>query len=226
LVDEAQRLFPKARLIRFDSDNKTIDSLEAQFKHVKQGGADIIIGTQTLAKGLDLPKLSTLGVVIADSSLQIPDYTASERTFQLISQVLGRVQRGHLNSTAVVQTYNPASPVLRAAIENDFESFYTTELEERRLFNFPPYRQLLVIRCRRKSAGSAERTCNNIIDNLKGLGLPIELEGPAPTLHERSSAGYTWQVIVKAASRATLLSVVDNLPSTVTTYDIDPVNLL
>lgn len=226
LVEEASRLFPRARIIRFDSDNKTSDSLKSQYAAVKDGGADIIIGTQTLAKGLDLPLLSTLGVITADSSLQIPDFTANERTYQLISQVLGRVQRGHRGSTAIVQTYNPDSPILQAAIKQDWSSFYRTELLERRQFNFPPFCHLLTIRCRRASAKSAERACETVVGGIKKLDLKVEIEGPAPALHERSSAGYTWQIIVKAIARQDLLTVVDNLPATVTSYDLDPVNLL
>jgi primosomal protein N' (replication factor Y) len=226
VVEEAGRLFPKAKIVRFDSDNTSAETLQQTYSDVKNGGADIIVGTQTLAKGLDLPLLSTLGVVTADSSLQIPDFTANERTFQLISQVLGRVQRGHRGSIAVIQTYNPDSPVLQAAITQDWANFYNTELTERRQFHFPPFCHLLTIRCRRATAASAERTCLKIITTIKSLGLAIEVEGPAPALHERSPAGYTWQVIVKAAARKDLLTVVDSLPSTVTSYDLDPANLL
>jgi primosomal protein N' (replication factor Y) len=226
VVEETQRLFPKARIIRFDSDNKAAETLEAQYEPVKRGDADILVGTQTLAKGLDLPLLSTLGVITAETSLQLPDFTANERTFQLLSQVLGRVGRGHRQATAVIQSYSPDSPLLQAAISNDWDGFYSRELEERRLFSFPPFYQLLVVRCRRASAASAERTCNKVVTQLNSLGLEIDIEGPAPALHERSAAGYTWQIIVKARKRAELLKIVDALPSTVTSYDLDPVNLL
>jgi primosomal protein N' (replication factor Y) len=226
LVDEAARLFPGARIMRFDSDNIVSERFDRHYQTVKAGGVDILVGTQTLAKGLDLPLLSTLGVVTADSSLQMPDYTATERTFQLIRQVLGRVQRGHRASTAVIQTFNPDSPLLGWAIKDQWKDFYNSELSERRAFHYPPYYHLLTIRCRRATAASAERSCQKLIDHLAATFPDLEVNGPAPSFHERSSAGYSWQIVVKSAKRSQLLAVIDQLPSTVTSHDIDPLNLL
>ncbi|HET6924321.1 MAG TPA: primosomal protein N', partial [Candidatus Saccharimonadales bacterium] len=116
LADEVQRLFPEARVQRFDTDNKKDERFERHYEAVRAGEVDILVGTQLLAKGLDLPRLSTLGVVLADSSLYLPDFSASERTYQLLTQVLGRVGRGHVQGHAVVQTYHPESPILADAI--------------------------------------------------------------------------------------------------------------
>jgi primosomal protein N' (replication factor Y) len=226
LVEEAARLFPGARIMRFDSDNVVSERFDKHYEAVKSGKVDILVGTQTLAKGLDLPLLSTLGVVTADSSLQMPDYTATERTYQLIRQVLGRVQRGHRTSTAVIQTFNPENPLLTWAINDEWEDFYNSELNERRTFHYPPFYHLLTIRCRRATAASAEKACQKLVDQLAAVFPGLEVNGPAPSFHERSSAGYSWQIVVKSVSRRQLLEVIDQLPSTVTSYDIDPLNLL
>jgi primosomal protein N' (replication factor Y) len=226
LVDEVSRLLPNARVMRFDSDNIASERFEHHYASIKAGGADILIGTQTLAKGLDLPLLSTLGVVNADSSLQLPDYTASERTYQLIRQVLGRVGRGHRGSQTIIQTFNPESPLLGWAIEDKWPEFYNAELSERKQFHYPPFYHLLTIRCRRASSASAERACQKLLDQIAAAFPDVEVNGPAPSFHERSTAGYSWQIVVKATSRSQLLGVIDQLPSTVTSYDLDPLNLL
>jgi primosomal protein N' (replication factor Y) len=226
LVEEAARLFPGARIMRFDSDNITSERFDKHYQAVKTGGVDILVGTQTLAKGLDLPLLSTLGVVTADSSLQMPDYTATERTYQLIRQVLGRVQRGHRTSTAIIQTFNPDNPLLTWAIGDNWQDFYNSELSERRSFHYPPFYHLLTIRCRRATAASAEKACQKLVDQLATVFPDVEVNGPAPSFHERSSAGFSWQIVAKSTSRGQLLALIDQLPSTVTSYDIDPLNLL
>lgn len=226
LVTEVARLFPQAKIMRFDSDNALAERFEHHYEAVKAGGADILIGTQTLAKGLDLPLLSTLGIVTADSSLQMPDYTATERTFQLVRQVLGRVGRGHRQTTAIIQTFNPENPLLQWAMHDDWNDFYNTEMAERRLFHYPPFYHLLTIHCRRASSTSAEKACQKIAQQILAAQPGVEVNGPAPSFHERSAAGYSWQLVVKSTKRAQLLAVIDSLPSTVTSYDIDPINLL
>ncbi|HSX45423.1 MAG TPA: primosomal protein N', partial [Candidatus Saccharimonadia bacterium] len=112
IVDEVQKLFPQARVARFDTDNLRAERFEQHYENVKKGDVDILVGTQLLAKGLDLPRLSTLGILLADTSLYLPDFSAQERTFQLMSQVLGRIGRGHVAGRAVIQTYHPDHPVL------------------------------------------------------------------------------------------------------------------
>jgi primosomal protein N' (replication factor Y) len=226
LVQEVERLFAGARVARFDSDTTAENSLERQYESINRGNFDILVGTQSLAKGFDFPRLSTLGVIVADSSLQMPDFTSAERTFQLIRQVLGRVARGHRAGRIFVQTYSPDSDVLQAALQDDWTDFYQRELAERQLFKFPPYMQLLQIRCRRKSAGSAEKACQRIADRIAAAFPDCIIDGPAPAFHEKSSSGYTWQLVVKTSHRSTLLDIVDSLPSTVTSYDLDPQSLL
>jgi primosomal protein N' (replication factor Y) len=104
--------------------------------------------------------------------------------------------------------------------------FYSTELSERKLFHYPPFYHLLTIRCRRATAASAERTCQKLLDQISANFPDVEVNGPAPSFRERSSAGYSWQLVVKSTARSQLLAVIDQLPSTVTSYDLDPLNLL
>lgn len=225
VVEEVQRLFPDATVQRFDTDNKKDERIEQHYDAVKRGEIDIIVGTQTLAKGLDLPKLSTVGVILADSSLFIPDFSSQERTYQLLHQVIGRVGRGHRDSTVILQTYNPDSPLLKAVIEKDWDSFYKRELHERQKFMFPPYCFMLKLWCRRATQNGAENAAIKLAKQLENSGLAIQVEGPAPSFHEKSQQGYQWQLIVKAKQRRELLKVIHTLPAN-WHHDIDPTNLL
>lgn len=228
ITEEVSRLFPEARIKRFDSDNLRSERFEEHYHNVQRGDIDIMIGTQLLAKGLDLPNLTTLGIILADSSLSIPDFTAQERTYQLIQQVLGRIGRGHTaHATAIVQTYNPSNRTLRAALAGDWQSFYEQEIAERQQFNFPPFCHLLKLVCRRKSLTSAERAAITFMDELtEHFGKSIELDGPVPAFHEKSAGFYHWQVVVKAKKRSDLLRVLELVPKNGWSYDLDPINLL
>lgn len=225
IVDEVAKLFPEARILRLDTDTAKADRLEQQYDRIISGEVDILVGTQMLAKGLDLPRLSTLGVVLADSSLYLPDYTAQERTYQLLTQVIGRIGRGHVESRAVVQTYYPDSELLRAALDDDWEKFYEQEIHERRAYAYPPFRYLLKISCRRASSDSAERATKAFAKKLEELGLAIEVDGPAPAFHEKVGGEYQWQLVIKAAKRSDLLIALKILPNG-WSYDLDPADLL
>ncbi|HEY5668049.1 MAG TPA: primosomal protein N' [Candidatus Saccharimonadales bacterium] len=225
IVDEAMRLFPDAKIMRFDTDNKKTERIEQHYDAVREGNVDILIGTQTLAKGLDLPKLGLVGVIIADTSLYFPDFSAEERTFQLLSQVLGRVGRGHRTGRAIVQTYAPDSLLLKAILNKDWQAFYQKELAERQTFLFPPFCYLLKLTCRRASQKSTQLAANAFANELIGSDLRIRVEGPAPAFHERVQNKYQWQLIIKAKDRRELIKVVGMLPSG-WSYDIDPMNLL
>lgn len=225
VAEEAQRLFPEAHIQRFDTDNKKSERLDQHYDTVRAGGVDILIGTQTLAKGLDLPQLSLVGVIIADTSLYFPDFSAQERTYQLLSQVLGRIGRGHRASTAIIQTYAPESELLRTIIDKDWDSFYNAELAERRQFLFPPYCYLLKLSCARASSASAQRAAEAFAESTRREVGGIAVEGPTPSFHEKVQNKYVWQVIVKAKRRGQLLEIIARLPSG-WSYDIDPMNLL
>jgi primosomal protein N' (replication factor Y) len=228
LLSELERLLPEARIQRFDTDNPASERFERHYQSIHDGEVDILVGTQLLAKGIDLPKLTTLGIVMADSSLSLPDFSAQERTFQLLTQVLGRIGRGHSAGAAqaVIQTYRPESPLLRAAISDDWESFYKAELAERRNYRFPPFYHLLKLSCRRASAKSAEAAAKKLKLMLSEKLPNLIIDGPAPSFHERIQGKYQYQLVVKSTKRSQLLSVIDLLPSSGWSYDIDPINLL
>ena len=231
IEEEVKRLYPHARVKRFDTDNSTAERFDKHYDAIKAGEVDILVGTQLLAKGLDLPKLTTLGVVIADTSLTFPDYSAEERTYQLLAQVIGRVGRGHNRLSGsqeriIVQSYAPDRPVITAALTHDWNTYYNTELRERQLFYFPPFCYLLKLSCRRATSKSAEKTAEQFYTVLKTLKLPITIEGPMPSFHAKVGDKFEWQLVIKSKQRTALLQVVSNLPKSGWSYDIDPVNLL
>ncbi|MEO7363882.1 MAG: primosomal protein N' [Candidatus Saccharimonadales bacterium] len=224
IVDEVTRLFPGASVARFDTDNAKADRFEQHYTAVKNGEVDILVGTQLLAKGLDLPKLAVLGVVLADTSLSLPDFTSPERTYQLLTQVLGRISRGHRAGLAIIQTYNPDHPVLADAVADNYAAFYARELAERQQFLFPPFCHLLKLSCRRASTKAAESAAQKLADSLRG-NYRVRVEGPAPSFYEKLQGKYQWQLIVKATERSELLRVIAHLPAN-WSYDIDPADLL
>lgn len=227
IEEEATRLFPGARVMRFDTDNKKAERFETHYESVKAGEVDILVGTQLLAKGLDLPKLTTLGVVIADTSLTFPDYSSEERTYQLLNQVIGRVGRGHsTHEKIIVQSYDPTRPVITAALASDYDTFYKAELAERQLFNFPPFCYVLKLACRRASSKSAEAASEQFMYSIRKLRLPLLIEGPIPSFHTKIAGKYEWQLIIKSKQRGALVEVIKALPKSGWTYDIDPINLL
>src|SRR6266702_2023540 len=222
---QMQALFPQARGQRFDTDNRRSERMEHQYDALKGRAVDIIVGTQTLAKGLDLPNLGLVGVIIADTSLYLPDYSSQERTYQLLAQVLGRIGRGHRDSQAIVQTYNPESPILKSILTKDWRSFYNNELAERRAFLFPPFCYTLKLSCRRATATAARKTAEKLAEQLRAEPRRIIIDGPAPAFHEKAVGKYQWQLIIKAKERTALLDIIPILPSG-WSYDIDPTNLL
>jgi primosomal protein N' (replication factor Y) len=225
IVAAVEKLFPTARVQRFDTDAKKSERLEQHLSSLSKGLADIIVGTQMVGKGLDLPKLSVVGIVNADSSLLIPDYTAAEQTYQLITQVVGRVGRGHRAGTVVVQTYDPENATLQAAVHRDWPGFYQAELAERKLFQFPPYTYLLKLRCLRATSKAAEQAATKLASALHTQHSSITIDGPTPSFHPRERGKYSWQLLIKSSSRQTLVHIISALPSG-WNYDIDPINLL
>lgn len=226
VVDEVQRLFPDAKIARFDTDNLKADRFEENYHEIRDGdGVDILVGTQLLAKGLDLPRLSTLGIVLADTSLYMPDFSAEERTYQLISQVLGRIGRGHVAGKAIIQTYHPEHPILAAAVSANYQEFYKAELASRQKFLFPPFCYLLKISVRRASVKAAEKAAEDLKYLIETGRYKVRIEGPAPCFYERFQNKYQWQLVIKATERSELLRIIENLPANCS-YDIDPMDLL
>jgi primosomal protein N' (replication factor Y) (superfamily II helicase) len=219
-------LFPSAKIARFDTDNPKGERIHELYDTLHNGSVDILIGTQMLAKGLDLPNLGLVGVINADASLYIPDYTSQERTYQLLYQVIGRVGRGHLKNTkAVIQTYSPDNATIKAAVAKDWSTFYNNELQERKTFLFPPFCFILKATCKRVRSASAEKNAEQVVCMLRTQKLAIQIDGPAPAFHEKVQNSYAWQIIVKSKDRNQLIEVIKLLPKD-WSYDIDPINLL
>lgn len=225
LTDELRKAFPQARIQRFDTDNLKAERLEQHYEAVEKGEIDILVGTQMLAKGLDLTNLSLVGVVVADTNLYFPDYTAEEQTYQLLTQVIGRVGRGHKSGTVIIQSYSPDSQPIAAAIQQDWQEFYDNQIKEREAFGFPPYYHTLKLSAARASAASASNAAHKLAEQLQHSGLRIELVGPTPSFYEKTAGKYRWQLVVKAKDRGELLKVLPLLPAN-WIADLDPLNLL
>lgn len=225
VLSEVQRLFPQARTRRFDTDLHKSERLEQHLSALVAGDTDIIVGTQIVGKGLDLPRLSVVGVVSSDTGLFIPDYTASERTYQLLTQVIGRVGRGHRAGTVVVQSYNPDHPTIQSALKRDWAVFYNQELAERKLFHFPPFVYLLKLTVLRASEAAARKAAEGVADDLRKRYPKVTFEGPALAFHPKVGGKYQWQLIAKATNRAALMKIISELPSG-WHYTVDPINLL
>ncbi|MEO5627351.1 MAG: primosomal protein N' [Candidatus Saccharimonadales bacterium] len=225
LTEELKKAFPSARIQRFDTDNLKAERLDQHYQAVLDGEVDILVGTQMLAKGLDLPGLTLVGVVVADSGLYFPDYTAEEQTYQLLTQVIGRVGRGHKSGTVVVQTYSPKSTAIEAAIHQDWPKFFEGQIKERKTYGFPPFYHCLKLSCARARPKSAENAAEKLADDLLRAGLRIEVIGPTPSFYEKTGGKYHWQLVIKAKDRKELLKVIALLPAN-WTHDLDPLNLL
>jgi primosomal protein N' (replication factor Y) len=200
---ELQLLIPSARVLRWDADTATGKQSEAIIlSHFKHHNADVLIGTQMLAKGLDLPLVTLVGVVLADVGLNFPDYRAGERAFQLLTQVSGRAGRSRLGGKAVLQTFQPDHYAIQHASEHDFNGFYTAELDRRRDIQYPPYTRVIRFEARdlyrEKAEQRAEKLSLQIICLLeKSADKTLEMIGPAPPYFGRKNGYYRWQVILK-----------------------------
>ncbi len=225
LVTELERLFPRARIARFDSDTQKSERLEERYASIAKGEVDIIVGTQMLGKGLDLPKLGLVGIVVADTGLYFPDFTAEERTFQMLTQVMGRVGRGHVSGQVVIQTYHPDSPLIRAAIDKDYDGFYESQIKERQTYNFPPFCYMLKLSCSRTTRKGAQSASEKLAATLTQQFPSLHLSGPSPAFIEKSNDKFTWQILLRSSERNRLLKVLEVLPAN-WTYDIDPMDLL
>lgn len=224
---ELHKLFPHANIARFDSDNKTDETVNSLYEDLYKGVIDIAIGTQVVAKGLDLPNLRTVGVIQADSGLSLPDYAASERAFQLLAQVIGRVGRDEFASEVVVQTYQPTNPAISYGLTQDYESFYTYALETRKKSYFPPYSYLLKLTTVYKSEGAAIRSAKALAQDLKkSLNPDVRLLGPTPAFYERQHDTYRWQLILKSPKREYLVDALGHVPVTHWQSELDPPSLL
>lgn len=224
---DLKKLFPAAVIARFDGDSETGESVDAQYQKLYDGDIDIIIGTQVIAKGLDLPHLRTVGVVQADSGLSLPDYQSPERVFQLLAQVTGRVGRNEHKSNVIIQSYQPTHPSVQFGKSQDYLGFYEYAIPERQRAHFPPFSYLLKLTCVYKTEAGAIREANRLARELRPhLPSSAKLLGPTPAFYERSRDTYRWQIIVRSPSRTSLLDAIQLVPRERWQVDIDPASLL
>jgi primosomal protein N' (replication factor Y) len=227
IESELRRLFPKAAIARFDGDNASAETVNERYKELYDGTIDIAIGTQVIAKGLDLPKLHTVGVIQADSGLILPDYASTERAFQLLAQVVGRVGRDERDTTVIVQSYQPTHPVIQFGLKQDYEGFYEYALKERQKGGFPPFRYLLQLTDVYKTEMAAIRNAKKLATELRRtLPKGIEILGPTPAFYERQHDTYRWQLTLKSPKRDVLVRALEHLPATHWQADLDPSSLL
>ncbi len=208
---DVQAMFPQARTLRWDYETtRQKGSHDVLLQTFSEHRADILIGTQMLAKGLDLPLVTLVGVVLADVGLQLPDYNAGERTFQLLTQVAGRAGRSLLGGRVILQTFQPEHYAIRAAAGHDYSGFYEREISYRRSLGYPPFSRLVRLETRHSDAARAEADARDLARQLEtwieqGGYRGTTLIGPAPCFFGRQNSLYRWQIILRGPNPLDLL---------------------
>jgi primosomal protein N' (replication factor Y) len=227
--EEAGRAFAGARMLRWDRDvTRGRNAHERILSRFLAREADILIGTQMLAKGLDLPEVTLVGVISADVNLHLPDYRAGERTFQLLTQVAGRAGRSASAGRAIIQTYTPKHYAVAAAARHDFEGFYRREMASRRRCGYPPFTRLVYLMFAHTSAAYAREEARQVCQMLalerdsRELS-DVDILGPAPAYVSRVRGRYRWQIVLRGRDPAELLRDI-RLPQN-WIVDVDPVTL-
>ncbi len=230
LEQEVKYTFPRARHLRWDSDATTRrTSNEDILQKFRSRQAEILIGTQMVAKGLDIPAVTLVGVVNADTSLNLPDFRAGERTFQLLSQVAGRAGRGAEGGKVIIQTFTPEHYAIQAAAQHDYTSFYEQEIEYRRQLHNPPFTQLARLSFMHTNDAVCQRKTEEMKDILtkegqvRGIG-GISIIGPAPAFIHRLRGRFRWQLVLRGQNLSAFLSPISFAQGW--TVDIDPVSLI
>ncbi len=197
---ELARIFPQATIARMDTDaTRTRGSHAKILEDFREHKIDFLVGTQMVAKGLDFPRVTLVGVISADTALNLPDFRSAERTFQLLTQVAGRAGRGNLPGRVIVQTYAPYHEAIQAARLHDYQAFYRKEIEVRRQLRLPPFTRLVQLIIRSPKEGKAFEYAQQIADGCrKDLPSEVETLGPSPAVIHRLRRQYRWQVLLKA----------------------------
>jgi primosomal protein N' (replication factor Y) len=236
IEEELHREFPTARIARMDRDTVSGKRhFETILHGFREGSFDILVGTQMIAKGHDIPNVTLVGVVSADIGLGLPDFRAAERTFQLLTQVAGRAGRGSLPGKVFVQTINPDHYAIRMAAAQDFTAFYHKELQFRKLMRYPPFSALANVIVRREKQEDALRISAEIGQLLTPAPENLKVLGPAEAPVPRLKNEFRYQLLIKAANRKTLNETLHKLrayaldrkwSATALVIDVDPLSLL
>jgi len=234
--EELHRSFPGARIARLDRDTVTgKHHYEEILGGFREGVYDILVGTQMIAKGHDIPNVTLVGVVSADIGLGMPDFRAAERTFQLLTQVAGRAGRGDLPGTVLIQTINPDHYAIRFAAQQDYRLFYEKEVEFRRAMRYPPFSALANVLVRAAKQEDAMTWSGQLSHLLQPLEEGVRVLGPAEAPVPRLKDEFRYQMLIKSTSRPRLGLMLRRLtqyaldhkwPATALVIDVDPVSLL
>ena len=195
---ELESVVPDATLLRMDRDTTRQKHGHHDILRRFQNGADVLLGTQMIAKGLDFGRVTLVGVVDADVGLLFPDFRAEERTFQLLTQVAGRAGRADLQGEVILQTRNPDHPAIRHATAHDYEGFAEEALAERRQFGYPPFGHVATVEFRGPDEDRVERLAVNWTETLRRHSGPVEVLGPEPAFVERVKKQYRYRTLLKA----------------------------
>ncbi len=239
IVEAVQKLLPDARIARMDRDTATErDSFEQVYRAMRRGDVDILVGTQMIAKGLDFPNLTLVGVVAADLALNVPDLRSGERAFQLTTQVAGRAGR-HQSGEVIVQTYQPNSEILQAAARQDYQSFYRREIMQRKLAEYPPFSSMIRVVISAGSMDLAVEVGRKLAINLQRTLEDLQVEdkvryfGPKPCPRVKIKNRYRLQIMLKGRDltlmRMVLRRATESLrlpPDTNLAIDVEPLNLI
>jgi primosomal protein N' (replication factor Y) len=230
--------FPKARVARLDRDVASGSKIEAVLARVGRREVDILVGTQMVTKGHDFPGVTLVGVLCADTGLNIPDFRSSERTFQLLAQVAGRAGRGERLGRVIVQTYRPTSAAVVSAAAHDYVSFFRAESEARAELKYPPHGRLIAVRIDGSNATEVSSTAQRLAQLAEAyakrpdLGGEVEIRGPVPAPIERLRNRTRWQIWLRSADRQALRRVARGLmtaevqSSVRVGLDVDPMSAL
>ena len=204
---EVNALFPKARTLRWDWDTtRQKDAHEMILTHFANHRADVLIGTQMLAKGLDLPLVTLVGIVLADVGLYLPDPFAGERVFQVLTQVAGRAGRSERGGKVVLQTFDPENQVIQSAALHDVNGFYQYELEQRKRLGYPPFTRLLRLEYRNQDQASAEKEARRVAEKISAISHQSSTGiGPVPCFFAKVGGYYRWQIVLRGANPQELL---------------------
>ena len=208
---EIKSILPRARTLRWDWETtREKHSHEMILTHFAAHRADILIGTQMLAKGLDLPLVTLVGIVLADVGLYLPDPFAGERVFQVLTQVAGRAGRSERGGKVVLQTFDPANQVIQSAARHDVNGFYRYELEQRRRLGYPPFSRLVRLEFRHQDASTARSEAQKLAGKLSkllasGPSTSLTIIGPAPSFFAKIGGYNRWQIILRAPEPVSVL---------------------
>ena len=198
--EELATLFPQAKVLRMDLDTTSRRGAHDRIlKKFGEGDADILLGTQMVAKGLDFARVTLVGVISADTQMLLPDFRSSERTFQLLTQVAGRAGRSVLRGEVVIQTHQPDHFTLQHVVDHDFRAFYEQELEARKELEYPPFSRLVLIETKGMKETEVESESERFARLLKHADGTFTVLGPSPAVIARISNLYRWHIIVKNA---------------------------